>query len=192
LPHHELKLQIIAGVGMAIAVGAAIAMLLIQMEVRRLGRADLTSESARTSAAEAICHLRSELQRLLGIEGVIIGAAVLATAGLRSAILAYATTIKTHPPTFPSSEVVIYGAAFSLLLALFWAPIYAQLGAVAQALCDATLIDEPQSEPWHMRLERRSEYEALVGLKMSATASFRSGVAILAPLLSALVGLLLR
>jgi len=63
---------------------------------------------------------------LLGIEGVIIGAAVLTTAGLRSAILAYATTIKAHPahfshvavPTFPSSDVLVYGGAFSLILAV--------------------------------------------------------------------------
>jgi hypothetical protein len=140
--------------------------------------------------------LRTLLQRILGIEGAIIGAAVLATGGLRNAVVAYdALLVKNKLPvhgTFPREYVLIYGAFFTLILALLYAPVYFKLLEVGRANADAACKpEEPASPAWLPAYEKRRKLDEYLQLQIATSASFRAGVAILAPLGSALVALLL-
>ncbi|MDQ3893237.1 MAG: hypothetical protein M3292_01020 [Actinomycetota bacterium] len=173
-------------------------MALVEAGCARLTRTDLTSEQARTTAIADFLLLREKLQRLLAIDGVIIGAAVLATAALRNAVLAYGDEVKAHPrsypnvppPSFPPEYVLLYGLAVSLLLALFWAPIYTMLVSAGARLVKSAIGERRKDESWTDWQERRAKFEQFLGVETSAMANFRSAVAILTPLGSALLGLL--
>jgi hypothetical protein len=200
LPSHVLKLTIIVLIGSMVALVGGMTMALVNAALRALAQTDLDTERAKRNSAQTLLMLRDCLQRMLGVEGAIIGAAVLATAGLRNAVLAYGATVGAHPllyphtpvPHFPPEEVLIYGAAFSALLALFWAPIYGRMTTVATRICDAFAPPVASDESWTNWEERRTSIAEYLGLTTSATANFRSTVAILTPLLSALLGLLLK
>lgn len=88
-------------------------------------------------------------------------------------------------------EGAIYGAFFTML-ALVYAPIYFTLLQVGRANVDAACkMAEPASTTWLATYEKRRKLEEHVQLEIATSASFRTGVAILAPLTSALVALLL-
>jgi hypothetical protein len=200
LPSHQLKLTIIVLIGSMVALVGAVTMALVHSALRGLAQTDLGTERARRDSAQTLLMLRDSLQRILGIEGAIIGVAVLATAGLRNAVLVYGDTVRAHPllyphtpvPHFPPEDVLIYGAAFSAFLALFWAPIYRRMTAVAARMCDAIAPPIAPDESWADWEERRRSVEEYLGLTATTTETFRSTVAILTPLLSALLGLLLK
>jgi len=170
----------------------------------RLAR-EAASGGAHERAIADFALLREHLQRLLAIMGAIIGAAILATAALRNAIVAFADRVTMHPwqfpgivghagfpPAFPSEQVLIYGAVMSIVLALFWAPIYALLITVGTALRDATIEGRKDGESLPDWDERRARYGEFLGLEATTMTSFRAGVAILTPLASALLGLLFK
>jgi hypothetical protein len=183
-PHFGEKLVVFFGVGGAVAISALLGMVLIHTGLTRLAP-NVSSEPACDRCLNDLLLLREHLQRLLAIEGAIIGAAVLAYAALRNAVLA-------DPPeqAFPRELVLIYGGAFSIALGLVWAPIYALLVAVGSRLCDSTVGERRAEESWADWHHRRMSFEGAIGLNTSATASFRSALAILTPLGSALLGLL--
>ena len=188
-PTHGAKLMVIAGIGSAIAIVGGLGMALVDAGLTQVARDDLSSEAARDTAIPHLFLLREQLERLLAIEGAILGAAILQVAALRNAVLAYGETPEAEPTSFPPQYVLIYGAVFSILLALLWTPIYSLLIAAGARLRDAAT-KRAANESWIDWHERRKTFEDLVGLQTTATASFRSGVAILTPLASGLLGLL--
>jgi hypothetical protein len=190
LPSHGVKLTVIAIIGSAIAIAGGLGMALVHAGLRQITRNDVGSDTARDKAIKDLFLLREHLERLLAIEGAIIGAAVLATAALRNAVLAYGEKVETEATSFPPEYVLIYGAAFSILLALVWAPIYSLLITVSGRLRDAAVGEHPADASWTDWHERRKKFEDFLGLQTTASASFRSGVAILTPLASGLLGLL--
>jgi hypothetical protein len=185
LPYGQEKLRMMAAIGGAVAISAGLGMALVHAGLTRLARDDVSSEDARDQGISDLLLLREHLQRLLAIEGAIIGAAVLATAALRNAVLAYSST-----QPFPRELVLMYGGAFSIVLALFWAPIYGLLLTVGARIRDSAVGERGADEPWADWHDRRVSFEDVIGLKTTASASFRSAVAILTPLGSALLGLL--
>ena len=189
LPSHGAKLMVIAGVGSAIAIAGGLGMALVHAGLTQVACDDLSSEAAQDRAIPRLLLLRGQLERLLAIEGAILGAAILQAAALRNAVLAYGDKAEAEPTSFPPEYVLIYGAAFSILLALVWAPIYSLLIAAGARLRDAST-KRAENESWIDWHERRKRFEDFVGLQTTASASFRSGVAILTPLASGLLGLL--
>lgn len=183
-PYVQAKLAVFNGVGGAVAISALLGMVLVHAGLTRLAR-DVSSEPGRGTSISDLLLLREHLQRLLAIEGAMIGGAVLAYAGLRNAVLA-----DSPNEQFPRELVLIYGGAFSIALGLVWAPIYALLVAVGSKLCDSTVGGRGAEESWADWHHRRMSFEDAIGLNTSATASFRSALAILTPLGSALLGLL--
>jgi hypothetical protein len=191
LPGHKLRVGAIVVIGFAVASLGILAMALLNGELRDLKAAGFTSDTV-DEASEMFIGLRSELQTLLLIEGTLVGAAVLATSALRNAILAWATVAHPRlPPNFPAQDVLAYGAAFSALLALFWAPIHIRLMAVGTAV-QAAATPRTESQSLIEWQGQRDAYATHLGLSSDLVANFRAGVAILAPLGSALVGLLLK
>jgi hypothetical protein len=182
LPDHHWKLFGLETLGTTIA--------LIGVAEFALIKACLQDEAARGTAADIARYvdLRSLLQRVLTIEGAILGAAVLAAGALRNAVIAYAH----QESAYPREYVFIVGAFFTLILALLYAPVYAKLLQVGRANLDAAcpLVD-PASPEWLAAYEKREKLGQYLQLEVTASAGFKAGVAILAPLTSALVALLL-
>ncbi len=183
-PHVGAKLTVFVGVGGAVAISALLGMVLVHAGLTQLAR-NVSSEPAAGRCISDLLLLREHLQRLLAIEGAIIGAAVLAYAALRNAVLA-----DSPEQRFPRELVLIYGGAFSIALGLVWAPIYALMVAVGSRLCDSTVGERRADESWADWHHRRMSFQDAIGLNTSATASFRSALAILTRLGSALLGLL--
>lgn len=197
-PYHEVKLTLVVAIGSLVALVGGLGATLVQAGLRRLAGTDLSSDADQRVAIGDFLLLRDQLQRILAIEGAIIGAAVLASAALRNAIVAYADKVEkardafpgVEPPSFPAEHVVIYGAMFTILLALVWAPIDNLQRAVAGRLGNAAVPERRAGEPWSDWHERRAKFDEFIGLSSTSRAGFRSAVAILTPLTSSLLGLL--
>jgi hypothetical protein len=183
-PYVGAKLAVFVGVGGAVAISALLGMVLVHRGLTRLART-VGSEVDRDTFINDLLLLREHLQRLLAIEGAIIGAAVLAYAALRNAVLA-----ASPEQAFPPELVLIYGGAFSIALALVWAPIYGIFVAVGTRLSEGVIGERAEDESWADWRQRRKTFDDAIDLHASATASFRSALAILTPLGSALLGLL--
>jgi hypothetical protein len=183
-PHWNAKVAVFTVFGGAVATASALGMVLVWS-----GLTGLADKVEKRTAAEAsigdLLLLREHLQRLLTIEGAIIGAAVLSYAGLRNAVLG-----ETPKKSFPPELLLIYGGAFSIALALVWAPIYALFVSVGGGLCDSVIAERGTGESWTEWHTRRTTAADAIGIRMSFTESFRSAVAILTPLGSALLALL--
>jgi hypothetical protein len=201
LPEHKWKVVALSLIGAAVALVGIAELALVKFALQHgpPGR-------GKSVDIDRYLALREQLQRVLAIEGGIIGAAVLTTGALRNAVVAYTPSLadfiannrafahdhNIHASTFPREYVLIYGAFFTLLLALLYAPVYFRLLEVGRehvnAACKA---EEPDSEAWLPAYEKRKKLEELLQLEVTTSAGFRSGVAILTPLGSALVALLL-
>jgi hypothetical protein len=184
-PNFGAKLAVFNSLGGALAICALLGMVLVHAGLMGI-RSHVPSEAARDRSIRDLLLLREHLQRLLVVEGAIIGAAVLQYAALRNAVLA------DSPPKqpFPRELVLIYGGAFSIVLALVWAPIYALSVAVGERVCDSIIGARGEEEAWPDWHRRQIEFADVLGLNRSANETFRSALAILTPLGSALISLL--
>jgi hypothetical protein len=190
LPWHSWKVLALSLIGIGVAlIGIA------ELAAIKFALENDPPVAGNSADIERYLRLRTLLQRILGIEGAIIGAAVLATGGLRNAVVAYDGLVANYGITnspFPREYVLIYGAFFTLMLALLYAPVYFKLLEVGRknvnAACPA---EDPTSPAWLPAYEKRQRLEEHLQLGVATSASFRAGVAILTPLASALVALLL-
>ncbi|MDP8943929.1 MAG: hypothetical protein M3N16_07405 [Actinomycetota bacterium] len=137
-------------------------------------------------------RLEEMLRRLLNIEGAIIAAAVLGSGALRNALSEWNERPGVRVEVVPVEYVLIYGAFYSGLLALVYIPAYARLQAWGRALRDrAADVPAPGSQRWSDGYAKRRQLEDLLKLGTTPAESFTAGVAILAPLGTSLVTLLL-
>jgi hypothetical protein len=183
LPYHEWKILALSLIGMGVA--------LLGVAQLALVKAALENEPASGTLAdvERYLGLRTLLERVLAVEGAILGAAILSAGGLRNTVVAFHSHDQS---SFPRDYVLVYGAYFTLLLALLYAPVYLRLLEVGRANVDAACKpEEPASPNWLPAYQKRKKLEEHLQLQLTTGASFRAGVAILAPLGSALVGLLI-
>ena len=200
LPGQQTKFIILNLLGAAVALLGVAEMALV--------KAALQAEPARGGAADFVrfLELRGVLQRILAVEGTILGAAILVTGALRNAVNAYPGQLRAHPgflhhhpsqkdflhASYPHEYLLLYGAYLTLLLALFYAPVYLRLLEAGRANLDAACpLGDPSSAGWTDSYEKRKKLQEYLQLEVTASASFRAGVAIFAPLASALVALLL-
>ena len=148
-----------------------------------------TKIPANSDGIASYLELRAILQRVLLVEGAIIGAAVLASGALRNAVVAF----HDHDDSkFPRELVLVYGAYFTTLLALLYAPVYIRLLAVGSHIVDGICPSvDPRSTEWTDVYEKRKKLDELLELQVATSASFKAGIAIAAPLGSSIVGLLI-
>jgi hypothetical protein len=133
----------------------------------------------------AVVAKRAFLQQLLLAAGLIIGAATLATGALRLAVLA-ARPDADFPPAYP----LLYGSLFTTVLAFVYVPAYLSVQRLGTSLVDACW-PVPRTKPdkdWH---DNRQSASTALGLTVSVKDSFQAGAAILAPLATSLVTVLL-
>src|SRR5947207_2597102 len=114
-PHVREHLRLPVAVGLAVA-GFV------------LGRVDFPLRNRPLAATKPVyewyLELRIVLQRVLAVEGAILGAAILATGSLRNSVVVWHHNDAT---AFPREFVLMYGGFFTLLLALLYAPVYQTL-----------------------------------------------------------------
>ncbi|WP_018350621.1 hypothetical protein [Longispora albida] len=125
---------------------------------------------------EQILALNRLLARLLGAFGALVALATLALgAALRQGI---------HPQP-ESAVVIIFGAAWSVVVACAYAPAAGALREAAQALCRTVvpLGDTPAAD-LPSRTEDRRQLEQALGVDRGVLAGIQSGLIIFAPLLA--------
>jgi hypothetical protein len=184
LPHHGRKILILSEIGCLVAFLGALCIALVNEKLERF------RVNARVTAQDVedyVC-LRDHLRRLVLIEAAIIGAAILSSGVLRKAIIAW------HPKTheFPSQYVLVYGACFSLLLALLSVPVYGRLQSAGPGLRDASFpLEAPDSPRWRDGYQDRKLFEELLGLQTGPNSGVLAAAAVLTPLAVSLLSLLL-
>ena len=185
LPHHTAKMMVLSELGSAVAL---IGVLCIALTDAKL--AELKNLSAvGIEDLESYAELRDKLRLLVTIEGAIIGVAVLSSGALRNALLAS----HPHSSEFPSEYVLVYGAFFSLLLALFTLPVYQRLHAVGRGLRDAAFpLEAPEHASWSDWYEDRKRFEELLQLPKATSGGRFAGIVVLTPLVISFLTLLLR
>lgn len=179
LSHGTTKVRVLTGIAVLVSVVAAVSIWLIRAKLEWLREQNATKENLQT-----YLRLRADLDRVLGYLGTVVGLAVLSSAGMRRVIQDVGSTGSFH-----AESVVAYGLALSLILALIYLPTYLVAQAVGTNLRDE-LAPFPEPKRLVEGLEERRKLDEALGLTVSAIASFRAGVAILAPLLGGLTSLL--
>jgi hypothetical protein len=181
LADHRTKLGVLTGAGFLVGLSALVGIWLVEAAIERR-RADNSME-----ALAEYLRLRDDLRRFLDTAAAIIAAATLSTGGLRGAVAA-----NVPRADFPPEYVLYYGAFFSLLLVLAYAPALLACRATGRRLADA-LLPLPATEPeswadWHAD---RGALEALMELDAATSKGMRTGLALAAPLLGSVLGLFL-
>jgi hypothetical protein len=185
IPHGTSRVRFLTAMALLVALVAAASIWLIRGRLERLREGGATKENVRTYVG-----LRAQLERLLAYLGAVVGLAVLSSAAMRRVVEdAVARGIVRDDGVFPAEAVILYGFVLSLILALVYLPTYLVAQEVGAELRDE-LVPFPEPRRLGEGLEERRKLDEALGLSVSATASFRAGVAILAPLLGSLTTLL--
>jgi hypothetical protein len=184
IPRRHLKILVLTALALSVALVASMSIWLIRGRGEALGRSPALSRSE----LGTYLRLRSDLEWLLGFLGTVIGLAVFASAGLRHVVLSY-----DKKANYGAEDVILYGFVLSLLVALIYLPTYATVQRTGTRIRDTVeQLPQPDDQKLEEQIAKRSALDDLLGLQISASASFRVGVAILSPLLGSLTSLLPR
>ncbi len=192
IPGTAYRIGVLTGLAGVVALVAAISIWLIR------GRVEVLAAGRKLTGVElrAYLGLRSDLERLLGFLGAVIGLAVLTVAALRQVVVQEYDHHKFRPEKvppvhFPPEILILYGVVLTLLVALVYLPTWATMQRAGSLLRDGVARPpEPTSDQFEAQLQKRAALDDLLGLRVSASASFKAGVAILSPLLASLTSLL--
>jgi hypothetical protein len=184
LAYHRLRMGLLLGVGVVVALMAVGGIWLVRAALRDLA----SSAEPNEKHIQTFLRLREQLQFFLSVLGILVGGLTLATGALRNALVATTPDLKGFPPEL----VLVYGAYFTALVALIYAPTYITLVATGRKLVDDLLpMPSPKSETWDDWYDRRKDLEELLQLQQGAAKNFQAGFAILAPLAGSIIAVLL-
>jgi hypothetical protein len=183
LPGHPVKLGVLTVLGGLVGLVAARGVWIAHGGLKLLARKDLGSEESLST----YLSIQDCVGRFLGTLGVILGILVLSTGAQRRAVLSY------DPTTQYGFELVLaYGFLASILVAAVYLPTYLTLNDVGHRIRDAACPTLPPSDDdWAVQTEKREKLGQLLGLDQGPFSRLKTSAAILTPLLSSLVGLLL-
>lgn len=191
LAGHRIRMSVLLGLGVAVAAMASVGIWLVRAALIKLAHGSEPGEKR----IERYLFLRERLHLFLSILGTLLCGLILATGALRNAYIALEspTTEATSKlaTSFPPELVLAYGAYFTALVVLIYAPAYLALIQAGRQLRDDLFpIPSPQSEGWHDWYSNRSDLEELLQLQQRGLENLESGIAILAPLAGSIVTLL--
>ncbi|MFC7244949.1 hypothetical protein ACFQO7_20945 [Catellatospora aurea] len=165
---------------------------LVHARIRDLGREIGQAAAEPTTAQAGPSPLHAPLQQLLALWEVItrcalafaltVIAAIVTTGAMRGVTLEAFPPPKDGPDPFPSSYVLLYGAAFAFLLLLVTVPMLAAWRARAALAVDTivpipdTLVFDPA---WD---DQRKRWEGLLQLDVSLLRSPLTALSVFAPL----------
>jgi len=184
LAYHRIRVGLLLGVGVVVALMAVGGIWLVRAALRDLA----SSAEPGEKHIQTFLRLREQLQFLLTVLGILVGGLTLATGALRNALVATTPDLKGFPPEL----VLVYGAYFTALVALIYAPTYIALVATGRKLVDDLWpMPPPKSDAWDDWYDRRKDLEELLQLQQGAVKNFQAGFAILAPLAGSIIAVLL-
>ena len=182
LAYIEIRAGVLLTLVFVSVLPAAIGIWLIRYAVRATfnGVDSATEEKDQISLIKKLVHHREQSLRYLTALGAIIGLATLTYGANRYARIATGTVTAEE---FPTLVVLAYGLYFTVVVAIIYAPTYLALLETGRKVRDSVYpIDSLEGL---IEVEsKRKELEALLQLRISAEQGLRTGLAILAPLLS--------
>jgi hypothetical protein len=190
MPHHELKINIVSALALIVALIACASIWLIR------GRAEALATGGAHTQQELQTYLsfRADLELLLVFLGAVIGLAVFGSAAFRNVVLLKCKTVDPavcKNVDFTADSIVLYGFVLSFLLALVYLPTFLTLQRTGTLMRDRIQPLPNLTDPnLNAKIASRNGLDELLGLKVSASGSFRAGVAILTPLLGSLTSLI--
>jgi hypothetical protein len=197
LPHHAAKITALTAWAFLLAIVASVVIWRLHSQAARY---TAMTHTPTKDDLHGLMRLQETLARMLAIQGAVIGAAVLATAALRRALVAWNEYVDAHPRLhlahageIPYVYVLIYGGVFSLLLALIYFPTFVETQAAGRRIRTLSAdLPAPGDQTFDEIYVRRKNLDDLLQLQVATSSSFRAGVAILAPLSTAVIGLLFK
>jgi hypothetical protein len=193
LAHYKLKIRVIQALGAIVALLAIAGTLLTALAFNRLQPAS----PPHRWELERFLALRKDLGALLDVAAILIGLATLATGVLRVAVLAtnrepYFTTHPGRTFEFAPGYVLAYGLFFTALLAFAFAPGFLTMRAAAARLRErAHPLPAPAAPEFAEVVTRRKALDEVLQTNLWASATLKGVAAVLTPLASSLVALLL-
>jgi hypothetical protein len=203
IPGHDVRLACLAIFGFAAIVPGVLAIWRVHRLsadlASRVGEKDWEAKLADTLTDErtehvvpALQRLRSVLDSVLALLGVMLGAAVFAVAGFRNAVVSwYPAVPEGQPAQFDPAYVLFYGGALTLLLAVLYIPAFLSLRGLCQKVLENLIPIWRGDAEWEAKLVKRSNVAKQLKLDAAIGSSLTAGVWILAPLLTSAAGVLL-
>jgi hypothetical protein len=180
----EVKTPVLGIIGFLTLVPCLIGMRLVAIEARAEAAAGVDA-----ALLDKLTRLRRDLKWFLGSAAMIIGAATFANGAFRNVM----NKLNTAPgKQLPASEILLYGGFCSGVLALFYVSSHVVLSRSSWALIRAAEpIRDTSAGAWVDAQAKRAKLAEAIGLGTTSMRAFQDGVAILAPLFSSSVALLL-
>lgn len=193
LAHHDPKLAIVNLIAMIVALIAVAGIWDVRTALEATFAENPEGSSPVGSVQERIeilVDLRARLQQFITVLGAMVALATLAKGELRQAILATAGDTAKFPPEY----VLLQGAYFTALLALVYIPTYTILAQAGASFVDSIYpITAPDLDWAHLSRWRanRKSLEEFLQLQSGAVHNLRASVAIMAPVATSVVSVLL-
>jgi hypothetical protein len=142
-------------------------------------RARMLDDAAPGESAETVLDLRRLLAGLLAALGSQVTLATLALGAARE-----------FTADQPRAAVLVFGAAWSVVIAVAYVPAAAALQTAARRLCRATIpLVEVEAPDLSTRADERRRLEQALGVDRGPFADMQSGIFIISPLLASAASL---
>ena len=193
LAHHDAKMGLVNLVAMIVALVAVAGIWDVRAALEAVFGEQQPARRPADSVEQTIeilVDLRDHLQRFITLLGAMVALATLAKGALRQAILATGGIAAQFPPEY----VLLQGAYFTGLLALVYIPTFTILAGVGAGLVETVYpvkapgLDWEHFSDWQ---ENRERLEDFLELRSGALHNFGASVAILAPVATSVVAVLL-
>lgn len=186
LAHQEDKIFLVLLLGViCVTIPSVLTMWLIQIAARE----ELPKEDFTTHHIERYLQMRDNLTIIMLIQGSMIGLAILSAAALRQSLIAVSVVPIN---AFPTLLTLMYGAFFTFFLTAMYLPAYLTLLEIGQKMRDTLYaLPHPTDASWHDVLSNRKEFEDLLQLKTTDYQNIQANFAVLVPLFSGIVSILL-
>jgi hypothetical protein len=140
---------------------------------------DTSTDAAARAGLDTLVSQRRDLVLFLGVSAFVVVVAVVATAALRRALIAY-----DKRDDYPASSLLLYGAYFSVLISFLFVPAYLAVQEGGHRVVKALAPVSDTEFPDHSWFERRSDLAELLGLGVSVAGVFAAAFAVLTPVAS--------
>lgn len=186
--HHHGRTQVLTIAGLIVTSPGLLAMWLMRERLAEMSLPAAGEWPLAARQASDLLALRDRLARVLLALGLAVGAATLSTGALRAAVLAsHAQSAAQVPAIGPW----LFGAWATLLLSVFYFPAYLELQKVSLRLANVMYPLDWPGQPGTGWYDERTAFTTLLKLDLGPLQAFRTGIAVLGPLLGSLLGLLL-
>jgi hypothetical protein len=142
-----------------------------------------TSETAMFEIAHSLLGYRSLLQTSLLILGVIVSLFPVATAALRSILVAIG---QANENIYPMTLIAVYGLFYTVLLIIFYAPVHLILSETSRKLRDK-MCSLGNSISLEENLKKKIALDEWLQTNIGLSQNLKTGIITLSPLITSLV-----